>query len=222
MLSDGTRIRLRPPKSRMISGRGKGEVRVLPFGPVVANGEPSGQMNWDLHEPEEFQRENVAAAVAIMLFGDPAKRVLLIKRRESARDPWSGHVALPGGRREASDGSALDTLFREVHEEVGLDLREGARILGCLPPQAPANRPGMMVLPFVLELDGPPDVRPNREVETHFSVALEDLPSLRCDTEVEVRGRTLHVPAFDVEGEVVWGFTYRVLEEFLGRLRPRR
>ncbi len=47
--------------------------------------------------------------------------VLLIQRAINARDLWSGHMALPGGRC-TRDESELDGAKREVWEEIGLKL----------------------------------------------------------------------------------------------------
>ena len=62
------------------------------------------------------------AAVSVCLAPDPhgAATVLLIKRAEHPLDPWSGHIGLPGGRRETDDLDVLATARRETHEEVGL------------------------------------------------------------------------------------------------------
>ena len=74
------------------------------------------------------------AAVAVLLRGlgtdDP--RVLLGHRRMSGIDPWSGHLALPGGRREEGDRDFLDTALRECAEEAGIEIAR-ARVLGALP-----------------------------------------------------------------------------------------
>ena len=51
------------------------------------------------------------------------EQVLFIRRQVSQRDPWSGNVALPGGRQELADGDDDErTAMREAAEEVGLDL----------------------------------------------------------------------------------------------------
>ena len=53
--------------------------------------------------------------------GDP--EILFIKRAGRAGDRWSGHTALPGGKRDTEDADDLAAAIRETKEEVGLDLR---------------------------------------------------------------------------------------------------
>lgn len=52
--------------------------------------------------------------------GDP--EVLFIKRAARSGDRWTGHIALPGGKREPSDPDDRAAATRETEEEVGLDL----------------------------------------------------------------------------------------------------
>lgn len=58
--------------------------------------------------------------------GDP--EVLFIKRASRKGDRWSGHVALPGGGRDAEDADDLTTAIRETREEIGLDLNSNFTI----------------------------------------------------------------------------------------------
>jgi 8-oxo-dGTP pyrophosphatase MutT (NUDIX family) len=60
-----------------------------------------------------------------------APEVLLIERARREGDPWSGHMAFPGGRVEISDESVQRAAERETFEEVGIDLA-GAELLGRL------------------------------------------------------------------------------------------
>ena len=69
------------------------------------------------------------AAVAVLIRPDGA--VLFIQRAEYEGDPWSGHMALPGGRIDPGDDGAEAAARREVHEEVGVDLAT-ATLLGEL------------------------------------------------------------------------------------------
>jgi len=71
-------------------------------------------------------------------FSAPASRaprarieVLLIERAERAGDPWSGHVAFPGGKREAADADDAAAAAREALEETGVDVR-ALEFLGAL------------------------------------------------------------------------------------------
>ncbi|KAG0049437.1 hypothetical protein BGZ90_007341, partial [Linnemannia elongata] len=60
--------------------------------------------------------------------------VLFIERATRKTDRWSGHVALPGGKREEADEDDQETAARETLEEIGLDLSDLTqfRCLGAL------------------------------------------------------------------------------------------
>ena len=64
----------------------------------------------------------------------PAARVeaLFIRRAERAGDPWSGHVAFPGGKREAGDADDVATAAREAREETGVDAARDLLLVGRL------------------------------------------------------------------------------------------
>lgn len=52
--------------------------------------------------------------------GEP--EALFIKRASRVGDRWTGHVALPGGRRDPEDVDDRAAAIREASEEIGLDL----------------------------------------------------------------------------------------------------
>jgi 8-oxo-dGTP pyrophosphatase MutT (NUDIX family) len=159
----------------------------------------------------------VETAVALILVpGARGPEALLIRRAERADDPWSGHAALPGGRREPGDRDRLAAAVRETREEVGVAL--GAEsLLGALDdvrPRTPSVPP-LVISPFVFGLDARPETRLSDEVAETFWVALEDLPASAGSADVRVRERELRVPCFKPGGLVVWGLTYRILSGFL-------
>src|SRR5262245_5919302 len=64
------------------------------------------------------------AAVSLVFLaqgGGPAE-LLFIERALREGDPWSGHMAFPGGRRDRADADLVATSLRETREEVGLEL----------------------------------------------------------------------------------------------------
>lgn len=167
--------------------------------------------------PRSNSNERVNAVVAILLYQDSADELstLLIHRVERSNDPWSGQIGLPGGRVENFDSSSQDALKREVREEVGIDLTTEEEFLGTLSIGHPMRSIEMKVQPLVFRLSRRPKVTVGPEVQQAFWVALSKLPSLRGTSEVEIRGKRILVEAFLVDGRVVWGFTYRVLNELL-------
>jgi 8-oxo-dGTP pyrophosphatase MutT (NUDIX family) len=174
--------------------------------------------------PRSSSDEPVDAVVGILLYQESADELntLLIHRVERSNDPWSGQIGLPGGRVEKFDGSTSEALEREVREEVGLELSEEGELLGLLSVGHPGRRIEMKVQPWVYGLHRRPEVISGPEVQHAFWVSLSKLPSLRRTSEVEIRGTRILVEAFLVDGRVVWGFTYRVLNELLailGKLR---
>ena len=99
-------------------------------------------------EPREGYTE---AAVAVILRASTELEVLLIKRAESERDPWSGHVALPGGRRDAKDSDLTQTSIRETAEETGVELSSSGWSLGRLGRVVPSHPtlPPITITPYV-------------------------------------------------------------------------
>jgi 8-oxo-dGTP pyrophosphatase MutT (NUDIX family) len=59
-------------------------------------------------------------------------QIVLGRRAMRDNDPWSGHIALPGGRLAGVDEQPLAAAVRETIEEVGIDPRREGRILGSL------------------------------------------------------------------------------------------
>src|SRR2546422_8887368 len=104
-----------------------------------------------------------------MLEGPHGLEILLIRRAERADDPWSGQIALPGGRYGAGDLDLEATAVRETREETGVDLSGAERLGGLddLYPRTPILPP-VGVRPFVFGLARPPALPPSGEVQRAF------------------------------------------------------
>mgnify|MGYP001813096738 CR=1 FL=1 len=75
------------------------------------------------HKPRRkwLRRYTKRSAVALILqIREGELNVLMIKRAERKGDPWSGHMAFPGGRMDPGDDHGYAVAVRETEEEVGL------------------------------------------------------------------------------------------------------
>lgn len=162
------------------------------------------------------------AAVALLLretAGADGTELLLIRRATRHDDPWSGHVALPGGRADPTDRDTVHTAARETHEEVGIDLARAGRWVGALPPVNPrAGAPQIVVQPHVFAVRRDAEPRPNHEVADAAWIQVRAL--MQPDAAAEylyplADGETLPFPALSVGGYLVWGLTHRILVDFL-------
>jgi 8-oxo-dGTP pyrophosphatase MutT (NUDIX family) len=164
-----------------------------------------------------------AAVAAILRPSGPDAEVLLIRRAERPGDPWSGHMAFPGGHHEPVDSDLRETAMRETLEEVGLNLRDH-EYLGQLDEVAAMARGkavGMTIAPYVFALsDAKVVLRPNYEVAELLWGSLGRMIRGEVDATKEINygGETMHLPAFRVDEQLVWGMTHGMLRSMFSLL----
>jgi 8-oxo-dGTP pyrophosphatase MutT (NUDIX family) len=175
------------------------------------------------------QRRGAAVAMVLReLHSGP--EVLFIERARHPGDPWSGHMAFPGGRMDPTDPDPRTAAERETQEEVGLDLR-GARCLGRLDDMEGHNAAAsqLVISGYVYRVEDPPELAPNREVAMAFWFPLAELHEPRRQTLYPLgRAGMRDFPGIlvgEAERHIVWGLTHRFLEVFfqiVGRPLPQR
>lgn len=184
--------------------------------------EQLGRFRYMTHPPTGNRK---GAAVA-MILRETAEdlEMLFIERARHENDPWSGHLAFPGGKVEPGE-QPQETAERETREEIGLTL-DSDQYLGRISDIVGANLPvRVSCFAYGLSRDaGIPAV--SEEVRDVFWVRVGDI----CDRDrhrvmpVGFSGRTLEVPAIILpqpDKPVLWGITYRLVMEFLEIIHPK-
>lgn len=169
-----------------------------------------------------LDNETRLAAVAAILRVTDEPEVLFIKRAEAIGDPWSGHMAFPGGRHETVDDTLRETAIRETREETAIDLLTHGRLLGVLDDLAPRSPrlPRINIRPYVAVVHPDVLIVPSHEVAMHFWVPISSLgaPETQTEHEMEFEGSRLRFPGYRVGPHVAWGLTERILRQLLGLL----
>lgn len=173
--------------------------------------------------PADAAGEPARAAVSITFRSDRDEpEFLLIRRSIREGDPWSGQVALPGGRWEPRDPDLAATAMRETWEETGIDIAHHGRIIGALDELRPRSPllPPIVVTPFVAHLEQVGPLSLSGEVASAFWVPWSRLldPSIDQVREVTSRGASWRVPSFTLDEHVVWGMTERILRQLISRI----
>jgi 8-oxo-dGTP pyrophosphatase MutT (NUDIX family) len=161
--------------------------------------------------------DGAAAAVASIFRQGPAgPEILFIERATREGDPWSGHIAFPGGKRDPADASLLATAVRETHEEVGLRLPDASLVVRFDDFFAYTN--GYQVAQFVFALDGDGGALvPNREVAGLMWTPLSVLvaPENASTFVFERDDVRMELPSVRLGEHVLWGMTHRMTQALL-------
>lgn len=152
--------------------------------------------------------------------------ILMIKRADREGDPWSGHMAFPGGRMDKTDAHGYAVAVRETEEEVGLTLGPQDECIGRLSdinarPHKGAF--GMVVSPFVFRLEREVTFAPNYEVAEVVWIPLEFLLDTdnRQDMVWEFKGARISMPCYFYGKRRIWGLSLMMLDELMDLVEGR-
>ena len=167
--------------------------------------------NLDLQQKKPKQ----AAVLAVFYPGEQAETKFVLILRKTYRGVHSNQVGFPGGRVEEGDRDLAHTALRETEEEVGIPqeevevLRELTKLY--IPPS------NFWVQPFIGIMECRPKLIPQEsEVEAVIEVDIDDFLADSCLTTETLStsyAKNIEVPAFLLNGHVVWGATAMMLSE---------
>lgn len=173
----------------------------------------------DDHHPVD---ESFASVAVILLEGDKGPSLLFIKRQDNPQDPWSGHIAFPGGRAENHEGP-IETARRESLEEVGLSLGPADMILSPAEARARSSMGSFLIYPCLFTTDfrwsdisQTMDLCPT-EVKSVHCFSLTELLAPRNQSVIHwnIEQKNIELPSLQIGRHTIWGLTYWILEKFL-------
>lgn len=172
-------------------------------------------LNIDKQNPKQ------AAVLSVFYPGPQGETKFVLILRKTYKGVHSNQVGFPGGRVEIEDRNLAHTALRETEEEVGIPqheveiVREMTRLY--IPPS------NFWVHPFMGVMKKTPVLIPQEdEVEAVLEVRLEEFMSESClikETLSTSYATNIEVPAFLLNGHVVWGATAMMLSEMKEILR---
>jgi 8-oxo-dGTP pyrophosphatase MutT (NUDIX family) len=157
--------------------------------------------------------------VLLPLYGWPQEPGLIFTERRADLRRHAGEISFPGGRHDDADADLRTTALREAQEEIALDPAQ-VKIGEELPPTKTFVT-NYVVHPFVGYIPHPRELalQPNpTEVETVLTFSLELLREGYEMRRLIRRGVPIHTPTYEVEGQLIWGATARILGDLLERL----
>tara|TARA_X000000368_G_C22947558_1_gene675109 strand:- start:80 stop:697 length:618 start_codon:yes stop_codon:yes gene_type:complete len=168
------------------------------------------------------------ASVSIFIF-NPSRiyesEVLLIQRAKNENDPWSGHMAFPGGRYQNSDESILNTAVRETLEEIGFDIKKEFSNFeltrnNIIPRLSDVETLKILekitvVTPFLFGLEKKPKIKMNKEVDQFFWVPLRFFLNSknRKLRNFNINGQEIQLPCYFYKHKIIWGITLSMIDE---------
>jgi 8-oxo-dGTP pyrophosphatase MutT (NUDIX family) len=180
------------------------------------------ELSQDYRPGKKWYRRMVKrSAVAIIVRQvDGGLEALMIKRADREGDPWSGHMAFPGGLSDHSDHNNLETARRETFEEVGLNAGQYSECLGRLSDILARRHRGkkpMIVTPYLFTIDEVPELQLNHEVADVLWVPLNFLAD-RTNRETmqwKMKQVNLTLPCYFYQQQRIWGLSLMMLDELV-------
>ena len=163
------------------------------------------------------------AAVALVLHSATPEHpieLLFIERARREGDHWSGDMAFPGGRRDATDRDEIENARRETREELGFVLPEPIGRLDDFDSRLARRDFEIVVSPIVFAIPERPNLTPSEEVASAHWIPLDSLfaPENRDVHFWKLGGARVRTPAIRVGDRIIWGMTYRMLAGFAKHL----
>lgn len=199
------------------------KIEQLPLPGLASQIKMSPPFRMELIEQQlEAMKTSKKAAVLALFYPDEMQVTkLILILRNTYKGVHSAQVGFPGGKLEDSDASLKYAAMRETFEEVGVPINA----INILRPMTELYIPpsNFTVYPFLgVTHNTPIFVKQDDEVEGLIEVFLSDFVDDLSMTSVKVMTsmqKEMLVPAFELNGHIVWGATAMMLSELKDLLK---
>jgi len=170
-----------------------------------------------------YQSNTARQAAVLCLFypseSDETHFMLIL--RKTYKGVHSAQVGFPGGKVEEEDETLMHTALREAEEEVGVSRKRVAVLKQMTQVYIPPSN--FFVQPYMGLANETPLFTPqDEEVEALIEVPLREF----LDDRIQITQRfdtsyakNIEVPAFQLQGHIVWGATAMMLNEIREMLK---
>lgn len=162
------------------------------------------------------------AGVMALFYPDATEETrLALILRNTYKGVHSAQIGFPGGKVEPEDKSLRETALRETYEEIGVPIQQIEVLKQLTEVYIPPSN--FYVQPYLgIAKQTPQFVKEDAEVNEIVEVRLTHFLDDAFVTSHEVQtsyDKTIEVPAFELNGHIVWGATAMMLSEIKDLLK---
>lgn len=203
----------------------------MDFVPVLSQLFSQKLPGWDAHKHmcppfrdeqlELFASYQHEASVGIILTAKNDELFVIFIERTNDGKAHSGQIAFPGGKIDHCDASALETAYREIFEEIGIDKEHLHFIREISSLYIPVSR--FLVYPFVFFCHQLPNLLVNPdEIQRIYIYPVKDFyqKEICTFTTSSFNHKPYTVPCFRMGNTIIWGATAMIWNECLTLLKP--
>lgn len=163
----------------------------------------------------EMKNAKQAAVLCLFYPSHKGETYMVLILRKTYKGVHSAQVGFPGGKVEPEDPSMMETALRETQEEVGVPGEDVSVLKQLTEIYIPPSN--FFVQPYLGITSSTPRFVPQEdEVEAIIQVPLHEF----LNDAVKVKqtlstsyAKKIEVPAFQLQGHIVWGATAMMLNE---------
>ncbi|MBX2828835.1 MAG: CoA pyrophosphatase [Flavobacteriaceae bacterium] len=163
----------------------------------------------------EVKTAKKAAVLCLFYPNEVGETYFMLILRKTYKGVHSAQVGFPGGKTEKEDASMEATALRETEEEIGVPRKQVTVLKQLTEIYIPPSN--FFVQPFLGITHSTPDFVPQEEeVEALIAVPLHEFLDDKINitkTLTTSYAKEIEVPAFNLQGHVVWGATAMMLNE---------